>query len=524
MDINALDAVPDKHAQCANPGAAIESVLRAHPAVREAAVVPDGCGGLAAYVVPDDAFVDEVLGRATVGSSVLGKWRKIFDMSQLTKDASTAPVGFNTEGWNSSYTRGLIPADQMREWVRNTADNILRLRPRTVCEIGCGTGLVVMQVAPHCERYVALDFSPVVLDRLRGQLRTVPDVEARVEVMERRADNLDGLDKETFDTVVLSSCVQFFPNVAYLRSVLKNAIDLVKPGGYVYVGDVRSLPLLQAFASSVELFQAADEMGAGELRDRIRRRVEREQELVLSPAYFLSLQDELSKISTVHLRPLRGRADNEMTRFRYEAILHVGHEKETPFDAEFQDWSERKGTLEDIRSILRQRPNQCIGIKRIQNARIEKDLAAMAILKDADASYATGDLRHGLEQYAGEGIHPQALLDLEAESLGFAVYLSWAACRADGSYDAFFVPQQSLAGRTIPPIAWPQPDAIDFAHLANAPGQGKLRNQLIAQLAAHCSQNLPEESPPARIVLMDQLPRTADGAIAIQKLLTLKPE
>jgi len=180
--------------------------------------------------------------------------------------------------------------------------------------------------------------------------------------------------------------------------------------------------------------------------------------------------------------------------------------------------------LEDIRSILRQRPNQCIGIKRIPNARIEKDLAAMAILKDADASYATGDLRHGLEQYAGEGIHPQALLDLEAESLGFAAYLSWAACRADGSYDAFFVPQQSLAGRTIPPIAWPQPDAIDFAHLANAPGQGKLRNQLIAQLAAHCSQNLPEESPPARIVLMDQLPRTADGAIAIQKLLTLKPE
>jgi hypothetical protein len=340
--------------------------------------------------------------------------------------------------------------------------------------------------------------------------------------MERRADNLDGLDKDIFDTVVLSSVVQFFPNVAYLTKVLEDAINLVTPGGYVYVGDVRSLPLLQAFASSVELYQAADEMSAGELRDRIRRRLEREPELVLSPAYFLFLQQKIPRISRVDMRPLRGRADNEMTRFRYEAILHAGHEKGPSFDAEFQDWTERKWTLDDIRSMLRQHPNERIGIKRIPNARIEKDLAAMAMLRDADAAHTAGELRRGLEEYVEEGIHPQALFDLEAEGLGFAVFLSWSACRPDGSYDAFFVPKESLQGITIPAIGWPEPDAIDFARLANAPGQGKLRNELIAQLVAHCSRNLPEELAPAKIVLVDMLPRTADGAVANQELLALR--
>ena len=65
-------------------------------------------------------------------------------------------------------------------------------------------------------------------------------------------------------------------------------------------------------------------MSAEELRDRVRRRLQREQELVLSPAFFLALQRRFPKISGVEIRPLRGRARNEMLRYRFQAILHVG--------------------------------------------------------------------------------------------------------------------------------------------------------------------------------------------------------
>jgi ubiquinone/menaquinone biosynthesis C-methylase UbiE len=519
---NLSHSAPNEKAQQARRQAAVENTLRSHPGVREAAVVFDQSGNLAAFVVPDDGFVDNVLGRGTAGSTLVSKWRKIFNLSQLSKEATSASVGFNTMGWDSSYTRGAIPLDEMHEWVENTVGDVLRLSPKIICEIGCGTGMLVMRVAPHCDRYVAVDQSSAVLERLRQQLQTVPDVSKRVEVVESQAANLDGFSENTFDTVVLSSVVQFFPNAAYLTKVLEKAVGSVRPGGHVYVGDVRSLPLFEAFASSVELFQAADDLSAGELRARIRRRVEREPELVISPAYFLALQRSIPKISRVDIRPLRGRADNEMTRFRYEALLHVGPDNEAPLKGEFLDWTEHKGTVDEIRSLLRQRPNQPVGIKGIQNARLQKDLATMAILEGADAAFTAGELRQRVEQNAAEGIHPQAVFDLEAEDLGFAVFLSWAECRHDGSYDAFFVPKESLHRVTLPAILWPGPDALVFARLANTPGQVKFRNELVNQLIAHCRQNLPESSAPDEIVLIDMLPKNARGEVAVQELLEAK--
>jgi len=504
LTYNLGDTGPNKETQQANRRAAVEDALRSHPGVREAAVALDG-DHLVAFVVADSEFVDNVLGRAAAGSTIVSKWRKIFDLSQLSKQAATASVGFNTMGWDSSYTRSAIPDDEMHEWVENTVGDILRLKPVSLCEIGCGTGMLVMRIAPHCERYVAVDQSSAVLKRLKEQLGTAPDVAGRVEIVESQAAQLDRFGENTFDTLVLSSVVQFFPNVGYLSKVLENAIKMVRPGGHIYVGDVRSLPLLPAFATSVELFQAAEELSASELRDRIHRRIEREPELALSPAYFLALPRGIPKVSRVDIRPLRGRADNEMTRFRYEAILHIGHDNAPVFDGEFVDWIERKWTVEDLRSLLRQKSKQAFGIRGILNARLEKDLAAMAILDGADAGLTAGTIRQKLEHDVYRGVHPQALFDLENENLGYRVFLSWTACRNDGSYDAFFLPKESLQGMALPAIHWPEPDSSAFLHHANAPGQGRICKELTDQLMAHCTQNLPPEFVPREIMLVDSL-------------------
>jgi len=284
----------------------VKNVLCSHPGVREVAVARDSRNAISAFVVPNDEYMDDILGRRSAETTVLGKWRKTYDLTQFTKDAASAPVGFNTLGWNSSYTRQAIPAEEMREWVQTTVTDILLLAPKTLYEIGCGTGMLLMQIAPRCHQYVAVDFAPAVLARLREQLRNVPTLVERVQVMERTADNFDGLDQNSFDSVVINSAAQYFPNVVYLTKVLENAVNIVKPGGHVFVGDVRSLPLLPAFATSVELFQAGDEVSVGELRDRIQRRIQLEQELRLSPAYFLFLQRRSLKISRVEIQPRCG--------------------------------------------------------------------------------------------------------------------------------------------------------------------------------------------------------------------------
>ena len=56
---------------------------------------------------------------------------------------------------------------------------------------------------------------------------------------------------------------------------------------------------------------------------RIEAQFAREQELAVAPAFFQSLVRHLPRLSRVEIRPKRGRIHNEMTRFRYDVVLHV---------------------------------------------------------------------------------------------------------------------------------------------------------------------------------------------------------
>src|SRR5262249_40825450 len=156
-----------------------------------------------------------------------------------------------------------IPAAEMLEWVEATVSRILALRPARVLEIGCGTGLLLFRIAPHCEHYQGIDLSQTALDSLRDEIsRSGID---NVTLALKTADGLSEFQSQPFDLVILNSVIQYFPNVHYLIQVLDRAIKLVKPGGSLFLGDVRSLPLLRAFHASVQLEHAPASLSLKEL-------------------------------------------------------------------------------------------------------------------------------------------------------------------------------------------------------------------------------------------------------------------
>ncbi|HXU07715.1 MAG TPA: amino acid adenylation domain-containing protein, partial [Blastocatellia bacterium] len=133
----------------------IESVLEAHPLIRDCVVVvrddDQSDKRLVAYLVPKlETSATELLDQ-NWDTEHVSQWRQFYD--DMYRGEVADPT-FNLAGWNSSYTGEAIPSEEMRHWVEHTVERILSLEPRRVLEIGCGSGLLLFRIAPHCERYV----------------------------------------------------------------------------------------------------------------------------------------------------------------------------------------------------------------------------------------------------------------------------------------------------------------------------------------------------------------------------------
>jgi amino acid adenylation domain-containing protein len=493
----------------------IEATLTEHPGVLQVVVSAlgpaAGAPKLAAYVVPQKAYLESILTAQQDEDRRVNEWRTIFDWFQ--DDKGSASAGFNIRGWNSSYTKQPIPADEMQEWVDSTIEEILPLHPAEVLELGCGTGLLLMRIAPTSKRYVGVDFSAASLESLRKQMEASGKSSGAVTLLERHADDFKGLDDGSFDTIIINSVVQYFPSLEHLTKVLDGVLKAAKPQSSIFIGDVRSLPLLDAFAASVELFHASSALSVSGLRQRIERRLEQERELVISPAFFLALHRRYPQISRVEIRPRWGGADNEMNRFRYNVTLVLGSNERQYLSSQWLDWTASGLTLDTIRELL-QSGSDSLAIKGVVNARVEKDLDALAELRNSDGSWTVGELKDAVAEMPTRGVSPDKLRSL-ATALGYRAEISWAACRQDGSFDVFFRRLAAGEETTSAPVAWPRPEALDedlTQHVCD-PSRTARRHMFIRQLRDYAKAKLPDSMIPADFVLVSALPLTSDGAI-----------
>ena len=498
----------------ASTSAQIEDVLRTHPGIRQVAVIVSKSSSLdqkvIAYLAPEDSYLGSILVTQQIEDQRINEWRTVFDRLQRVPGSS---AGFNIDGWHSSYTKQPIAEEEMHEWIDSTVEEILSLHPADVLEIGCGTGLLLLRVVSRTKRYVGVDFSPASLKSLRDQLVTLEASSGSVTLLERQADNFNGLDNHSFDTVILNSVVQYLPSLEQLTKVFEGALKAANSPGAIFIGDVRSRTLLENFATSVELFQAPPSLSVADLRKRIRRRLDQERELVIAPEYFLALQRRYRQITRVEIRPKWGNSDNEMTRFRYNVTLFIDFQEQKSLDPRWLDWSVEGLTLDAIRDLLQSR-REILAIKGVINARIEKDVAALARLADSDDSATAGDLREALSNKPTRGIYPDQLRAL-AREFDYDAEISWSACRYDGSFDVLFRRLSAGKETTDASVAWPQPDSIsgDLSLYIHDPSRIARRRILIRKLRDFARAALPDSMVPSDFILVNALPLTSEGEI-----------
>ncbi len=489
--------------------AEIEAALLRHPSVREAAVAlhaeASGEGQLVAVVVAaDQARPDEAWSAQRVT-----RWEQVFEASYEPDDGLT-DLAHDFRGWNDSASGEPIPLEEMRAWADGTAARVLALRPRRVLEIGCGTGLVALRVAPACERYVGSDFSRRATTRLAAAAarRGLAHLSLHVAA----ADELGFAGSERFDVVVLNSVVQYFPSADYLVRVLARVFDLLAPGGAVFLGDLRHLGLQDALAGWVELGRADEDMTLERLRQKVRARAAEDEELLLAPAFFAWLAAHETRLRSVELLPKRGRARNELTRFRYDAVLRSAPAPgaSAPPGA-LLSWDAAPFGLATLRARLQAAP-AALALRDVPDPRLDAALHLRALLhaREPAADDGVRGLRRRLAQpREAPGLECEDVCALGDEA-GYDVHLRLSALRP-GRYDAWLLRRELGA---VPP---PQPLGAAPARLdaqsASDPLQDRRARTLGPVLREHLRGLLPEVMVPAAFVFVEALPRTPAGKL-----------
>ena len=473
----------------------IETVLDENPLVRKSAV---------SYIQNQDGET-EIIAYLKLNKSnknTVEQWKEIFNGTYEQYSPKDNEMDFS--GWKSSYTGEQIPDDEMKEWVDTTVCRISDIMGKNVLEIGCGTGLLLKQLAPLSEHYVATDLSDIVIMRLKNEL-SHKEYCNKVELYCSPADSLECVADRRFDTIIINSVIMFFQSVPYFTAVLKNCMELLKEEGTLFLGDIQDYELLNVFRGSVRMFR--DKSGTiGDVKKQIEVDTANVKDLYVSQKFFSVLPYLIPEVGDICIHQKNMQSDNEISRFRYDVIIRKN--KKNSSDAHEYEYNPFEG-IKGITNILAV-ANRTVKISRIPNSRIWSCIAMYNKLYTAEESDKIADMIQTIPEK--EGALSPFMLYAAAKEIGFQCAVRNTD---DGLMEAVFSKQNICNCE-------PLRSYIDPEMLVSHPVSEPDTDGILEQIRQYALENLPSFMVPHRIREVEQIPLLPNKKVDYQRLKELE--
>ncbi|MGC2121814.1 MAG: acyl carrier protein [Xanthobacteraceae bacterium] len=232
--------------------------------------------------------------------------------------------------------------------------------------------------------------------------------------------------------------------------------------------------------------------------------IEQDRELVIDPQFFLELPSFNPRISRVEILVKRGQAHNEMTRYRYDVVLHVSEANSAP-SRRGAEWHAGDDTVAGLLSRFEMQQLASVNILNVPNRRLASDLAGVQRLWSADDRQLVGDIRRSMAPEPAPGIDPEDFWKL-ADTQTHDVRVGWPPYSADGRFDVALVARARSPGAPLLQRPANVSPASRRGRLATDPLAVAFMQQLGLELGQILSDRLPESRLPAAVLAVNELP------------------
>ncbi|CAG8962038.1 hypothetical protein HYFRA_00005080 [Hymenoscyphus fraxineus] len=507
----------------------IEHVLHSHDCVADAVAIIQNDGQdarLTSYVT-----IRDIRPGSVEESHLVETWLDHWDVETYTpvNKVRLDEIGRDFIGWTSTYTGSDIDRTEMNEWLGETIDTILDGGAAgNVLEIGTGSGMILFNLIEGLKSYVGLEPSERAVDFVTKAVKSVPTLADKVFIHRATAGDVGQLEISVLpDIAILNSVIQYFPSQDYLLRVLQSLINLgIRT---LFIGDIRSYALQGEFLASRALFISAKSNVSKDEFRRIMTEMEKaESELLLDPAFFTSLSSRLPSISHVEILPKRIHATNELSCYRYAAVVHIDRQSQRqhePIHEISQDhWIDFMAENLDRQSLCeRLQASSASSVVAICNIPNGKTILEKTILDSLDNDDEGKDLQsstHWIDSSHQKSQHCPSLAPVDIVSLAhqtsWKVELSWARQHSQrGGLDAIFHRYETTtSGNSRVKFRFPTDDeGRPYKSLSSQPLRRQLKQKVRDQLHKVLRDKLPYYMVPQVITFLDRMPVNQNGKI-----------